>query len=62
MKMKSQMVCPIKKDGKWMTIVKTFEEDVPDLGRNSIFCNKCGMSNYPECQTQCPIGREITFK
>lgn len=56
------MVCPIQKDGKWITVKKTFEEDIPDLERNSVFCNKCGMTNYPECQKECPIGKEIITK
>lgn len=42
MKVKSKMVCPVKKkDGNWTTVVKEFEEDIPDLGRHTMICNKC---------------------
>ena len=50
MKVKSRMVCPVEKDGKWITIVKEFEEDIPDLGREEMFCNACGYPDYPNCK------------
>lgn len=46
--------CPVrKKDGSWTTIVKNYEEDIPDLGREELICNKCGWSIYPECKEWC---------
>ena len=34
MKVKSRMSCPVRrKDGTWTTVIKEFEEDIPDLGR-----------------------------
>ena len=51
---KSKMVCPVKqKDGTWTTVMKDFEEDIPDLGREELICNKCGWSTYPECKEHC---------
>lgn len=33
MKVKSRMSCPIRrKDGTWTTVIREFEEDIPDLG------------------------------
>lgn len=50
----SQMVCPVRqKDGTWTTVIKKFEEYIPDLGREELICNKCGMSNYPKCKDYC---------
>lgn len=58
MKVKSRMVCPVKqKGGSWTTVIKHFEEDIPDLGRHMMICNKCGRKNYPECMEQCPVER-----
>lgn len=55
-KVKSKMVCPVRqKDGSWTTVIKHFEEDIPDLGRHLQICNKCGMKNYPDCIPDCPI-------
>ncbi len=54
MKVKSHIVEPIQRpDGSWTTVLKEFEEDIPDLGRESIFCNKCGWSTYPQCKEWC---------
>lgn len=48
---KSKMVCPIQKeDGTWTTVIKSFEEDIPDLGREDLICNKCGNLDYPKCK------------
>ena len=42
MKVKSKMSCPIRKeDGSWTTVIKEFEEEIPDKGRHSLICNKC---------------------
>lgn len=54
MRVKSRMACPVKKDGVWTTVIKEFEEDIPDLGREHLICNKCGWPDYPNCkQTFC---------
>lgn len=51
MKVKSRMACPVKqKDGSWDIVVKEFEEDIPDLGREELMCNKCGRADYPKCK------------
>lgn len=51
MKVQSRMSCPVrKKDGTWTTIIKEFEEDIPDLGREDLICNKCAWPSYPECK------------
>lgn len=51
MKVKSKMVCPVRqKDGTWTTVIKEFEEDIPDLGREELICNKCGRPDYPKCK------------
>ena len=50
-KVKSKMVCPVRqKDGTWTTVIKEFEEDIPDLGREELICNKCGRPDYPKCK------------
>lgn len=60
MKVQSRMICPVKKkDGTWTTEVRHFEEDIPDLGRESLICNKCGWSTYPECKKWCPNMRSV---
>ena len=28
----------------------SFEEDIPDLGREELICNKCGRPDYPKCK------------
>ena len=56
MKVKSQMSCPIRKeDGSWTTVIKEFEEEIPDKGRHSLICNKCIEESYPECRKWCPM-------
>ena len=51
MKVKSRMSCPVRrKDGTWTTVIKEFEEDIPDLGREELICNKCGRPDYPKCK------------
>lgn len=53
---KSKMACPVKqKDGTWKVVVKHFEEEIPDLGRHSLICNKCGEKSYPQCVKTCPM-------
>lgn len=38
MKVKSRMSCPVRrKDGTWTTVIKEFEEDIPDLGREGAY-------------------------
>ena len=37
---KSHMACPVKqKDGTWKVVLKDYEEDIPDLGREDLICN-----------------------
>lgn len=51
MKVKSRMSCPVQReDGTWTTVIKEFEEEVPDLGREHLICNKCGYPDYPNCK------------
>lgn len=53
---KSKMAVPVKKrDGSWKVITKEFDEDIPDLGRHCLICNKCGRPSYPDCRTWCPV-------
>jgi hypothetical protein len=48
---KSHMACPVKqKDGTWKVVLKDYEEDIPDLGREDLICNKCGWTDYPNCK------------
>lgn len=59
MKVKSKMSCPVRKeDGNQTTIIKEFEEDIPDKGRHSIICNKCIEDSYPQCREWCPMERK----
>ena len=39
-----------RKDGTWTTVIREFEEDIPDLGREELICNKCGRPDYPKCK------------
>ena len=56
MKVKSRMICPVRrKDGSWTTVIKEFEEEIPDLGRDKLICNKCGWSSYPKCKEWCKV-------
>ena len=48
MRVTSHMIVPVKKNGKWTTYIKEFEEDIPDLGRHCLMCNSCGEPSYPE--------------
>lgn len=53
---KTKMATPIKlPDGRWKVVLKDYEEDIPDLGREGIICNKCGWSTYPECKKWCKV-------
>lgn len=63
MKVNSRMVRPVRKpDGSWTTVVDEFEEDIPDLGRHSLICNKCGEKSYPECMVWCPMEKNKQTK
>lgn len=35
---------------KYTPVIKEFEEDIPDLGREELICNKCGRPDYPKCK------------
>jgi len=62
-KVKSRMACPVRqKDGSWKVITKEFEEDIPDLGRHRLICNKCGFSSYPACKEWCPVEQSTLAK
>lgn len=53
---KSRMAVPVKqKNGSWKVVIKEFNEDIPDLGRHCLICNKCGLPSYPTCRTWCPV-------
>nr|UVY28263.1 MAG: hypothetical protein [Bacteriophage sp.] len=58
MKVTSHMIVPVKKNGKWTTYIKEFEEDIPDLGRHCLMCNSCGEPSYPKCMEDCGVERE----
>ena len=59
----SRMSCPVKqKDGTWTTIIKEFDEEVPDLGRHSMNCNMCGDPHYPGCTEWCPDAKDYIDK
>lgn len=56
---KSKMASPVRqKDGTWKVILEDYEEDIPDLGREELICNKCGWSTYPECREWCKITKK----
>ena len=56
MRVKAQSIRPIQKeDGSWTTVIEEYYEDIPDLGRMHLICNKCGWSTYPECVKTCDI-------
>lgn len=43
--------CPVKQDdGSWTAVLEPYEEDIPDLGREALICNKCGWPDYPKCK------------
>lgn len=46
---------PEKVNGKWTVVSRDFEEEIPDLGRHEMMCNKCGNESYPECCSWCPL-------
>ena len=46
-----------KPDGTWDLREYDREEEIPDLGRPDILCNKCGWSTYPECREWCRNAR-----
>ena len=51
MKVKSRMSCPVRrKDGTWTTVIREFEEDIPDLGRKELICNKMRTPRLSEMQ------------
>ena len=58
MRVTSHMIVPVKKNGKWTTYIKEFEEDIPDLGRHCLMCNSCGNETYPECMKWCGVEKE----
>ena len=58
MRVTSHMIVPVKKNGKWTTYIKEFEEDIPDLGRHCLMCNSCGEPSYPKCMETCGVERE----
>lgn len=51
---KAREARPIRqKDGTWKVILRELDEEIPDLGRETIICNKCGWSTYPKCKDWC---------
>lgn len=54
----SKMACPEKVNGKWTVVLKEFDEEIPDLGRHRMMCNKCGDKRYPECRSWCLTEKE----
>ena len=55
MQVTSHMIVPVKKNGKWTTYIKEYQEEIPDLGRHRMMCNKCGNERYPDCRSWCPV-------
>lgn len=51
-----------KKDGTWTAVIKEYDEDIPDLGRHSLWCNKCGDPHYPDCTKFCPDAKDYIEK
>ena len=40
---KSKMLDPVQQsDGTRKVVVREFEKDIPDLGREELICNHCG--------------------
>ncbi len=63
MVVKSRMASPIRqKNGTWKIVVEEFEENIPDLGRHRLMCNKCGTKSYPSCMEWCPIEKSKKTK
>lgn len=54
----SHMIVPVKKNGKWTTYIKEFQEEIPDLGRHRMMCNKCGNERYPACRSWCLVDKD----
>lgn len=52
---RSRIVEPVKVNGKWTTVVREFDEELPAEGRHCMMCNKCGDKRYPECRKTCLI-------
>lgn len=56
MKVKSKLIYVVKRaDGTNDIETKDIYEDIPDLGRHHIMCNKCGAKEYPDCTVPCPF-------
>ena len=54
MKVTVNTATPIKQsDGSWKVVLKTTEEEIPDKGRGSVFCNACVQDAFPECRKWC---------
>lgn len=52
----SREAVPVKVNGKWTVEVREFDEEIPDLGRHTLMCNACKVTNdYPACREWCPI-------
>lgn len=50
-RVKSKMLDPVKQsDGTWKVVIREFEEEIPDLGREELICNHCGWPDYPKCK------------
>lgn len=48
---KSHMACPVKqKDGTWKVVLKDYEEDIPDLGREDLICNSLWLDGLSDCK------------
>ena len=48
---KGKVSVPIRMaDGTWTTVIRNYEDDIPDRGRKEIICNECGCSEYPKCK------------
>lgn len=48
-------IIPVKVNGKWTTVMKEVNEEIPAEGRHSVTCNVCGDETYPKCRSWCPI-------
>ena len=60
---KARSATPVKqKDGSWKVVIEEFDEEIPDLGRHTIICNKCGWSTYPECMDWCKAHIKSTLE
>lgn len=60
MKVKCRVASPVRqKDGSWKVITEKVEEDIPDLGRVTMLCNKCGFKTCPKCMEFCSVGKNM---